>query len=59
MHQLQLLFSSNMEKTTQSMVPLEVVIGHEEHVVNNAFYDLHISLTNKATQNRGFFFLFE
>lgn len=38
------------------MAPLEVVIGKEEqHVLNNAFYYLHISLTIKATQNRGFF----
>lgn len=53
-------FSSNLENTTQSMVPLEVVVAKEEqHVLNNAFYDLHISSTNNATQNRGVFFLFE
>lgn len=41
------------------MAPLDVVIGKEEqHVLNNAFYYLHISLTNKATQNRGLFFFF-
>lgn len=41
------------------MVPLEVVTAKEEqHVLNNAFYDLHISSTNKAAQNRGVFFSF-
>lgn len=40
------------------MALLDVVIGKEEqHVLNNAFYYLHISLTNKAIQNGGFFFL--
>lgn len=40
------------------MAPLQLVIGKEEqHVLDNALYYLHISLTNKATQ-KIFFLLF-